>query len=153
MTAAELAHHHIRARRVGAGNWITKCPAHPDRSPSLSIREGRGGRILLRCFAGCQTADVLKALGLAWKDICGEPVTPAQAREAAAVWQEQEQHRQKQRVTERVAFDRIRKLHAIADELGSRLANDPDAPGSDAVAGLFHQTLDRLREAEAAVSR
>jgi hypothetical protein len=143
----------LDARPVGAGRWMAKCPAHRDRSPSLSIREGRDGRILVRCFASCETGDVLQKLGLSWAAICGERMTPAQAHEAAAARQEREERRRKQRVTERIAFDRIRKLHAIADELGSRLANDPDAPGSDAVAALFHQALDKLREAEGAVMR
>ena len=37
-------------KRTGRG-WQAKCPAHDDRSPSLSIREGELG-VLLHCFAG-----------------------------------------------------------------------------------------------------
>jgi hypothetical protein len=40
------------------------CPAHDDRSPSLSVRIGRT-RLLLHCFAGCKAADILRALGSA----------------------------------------------------------------------------------------
>jgi putative DNA primase/helicase len=31
-------------RRAGAGSWMARCPAHPDRNPSLSVsvKEGRG---------------------------------------------------------------------------------------------------------------
>jgi putative DNA primase/helicase len=60
---------------------MAKCPAHPDRSPSLSILQGLNGRVLLRCFAGCKTEDVLEKLCLTWAAICGEPMTPAQAQE------------------------------------------------------------------------
>jgi len=77
-------------------------------------------------------------------------MTPAQARQAAVERQQQEQRQQERRVAERLAFDRIRKLHAIADELGCRLANNPDAPDSDAIARLFHQTLDKIRQSEEA---
>ncbi len=38
----------------GSGGQITaRCPAHDDRHQSLSVREGDGGRILVKCHAGC----------------------------------------------------------------------------------------------------
>ena len=46
------------------GSWKATCPAHADKIPSLSISEGDDGRALLNCFAGCETEDVLAALGL-----------------------------------------------------------------------------------------
>lgn len=52
-----------------AGGFRACCPAHDDQHPSLSIREGDDGRILLHCWAGCKTADVLAALGLSWADL------------------------------------------------------------------------------------
>jgi hypothetical protein len=52
--------------RLG-GQWTRKggmcrCPAHDDRTPSLSVRLGRS-RLLLHCFAGCQAGEILRALG------------------------------------------------------------------------------------------
>ncbi|MBA3898091.1 MAG: toprim domain-containing protein [Sphingomonadaceae bacterium] len=54
---------------VGAlgGKWsgqsaLCRCPAHDDRSPSLSIRQGDRG-FLVHCYAGCESADVLRELG------------------------------------------------------------------------------------------
>ena len=47
------------------------CPAHEDARPSLSLGRGDDDRALLYCFAGCETIDVLKALGLGWQDIFG----------------------------------------------------------------------------------
>jgi len=38
-----------------------RCPAHDDGSPSLSVRLGDTA-ILFHCFAGCSTAEVMKAL-------------------------------------------------------------------------------------------
>lgn len=39
-----------------------RCPAHQDRSPSLSIGIGADARPLVRCHAGCEQADVIDAL-------------------------------------------------------------------------------------------
>ncbi len=47
---------------------LARCPAHDDRSPSLSIRQARDW-ILVHCFAGCDTRDVLAAIGLTYPDI------------------------------------------------------------------------------------
>lgn len=57
-----------RPRRSGA-NWITRCPAHADRRPSLSLRQTDAEVVLLHCFAGCATDDVLRALGLEYRDL------------------------------------------------------------------------------------
>ncbi|KUH99268.1 AAA family ATPase [Mycobacterium sp. IS-3022] len=45
-----------------------RCPAHDDRSPSLSIT-GTDSRVLLHCHAGCDTDDVLAAMGLTYRDL------------------------------------------------------------------------------------
>ena len=50
--------------------WIACCPAHDDRTPSLSISDGDDGRVLVHCHAGCEQAQVITALrsrGL-WND-------------------------------------------------------------------------------------
>lgn len=49
-----------------SGDWrraggMCRCPAHDDRTPSLSVRLGER-RLLFHCFAGCATRDVLRAL-------------------------------------------------------------------------------------------
>jgi putative DNA primase/helicase len=38
------------------------CPVHDDRSPSLSVRVGDTA-LLFKCFAGCDTIDVVRAIG------------------------------------------------------------------------------------------
>lgn len=57
----------VRSR--GPGSWIARCPAHPDRSPSLSIRETSDGTVLLKCFSGCGAADIVAAVGLSLGDL------------------------------------------------------------------------------------
>jgi len=47
------------AKPAGDG-WQTRCPAHEDRTPSLSIAEGDGGRVLVKCFAGCSAEAIVR---------------------------------------------------------------------------------------------
>jgi len=56
-------------RHTGPGRWMARCPAHEDRSPSLSIRETDDGRILVHDFAGCDVQSVLSAVGLTLADL------------------------------------------------------------------------------------
>lgn len=49
--------------------WKALCPNHGDRDPSLSISEGDDGRVLLKCHAGCETAEIVDTLGLAMPDL------------------------------------------------------------------------------------
>lgn len=58
---------HVQSAR--GGSLVAKCPAHVDQVPSLSISEGRDGRALVHCFAGCDTAAVLAAIGLSFSDL------------------------------------------------------------------------------------
>lgn len=44
--------------------FMARCPAHEDKSPSLSLSRAQDGRALVYCYAGCQTRDVLAAVGL-----------------------------------------------------------------------------------------
>jgi hypothetical protein len=44
------------------------CPAHNDSKPSLSVSPGKGGRLLVRCMAGCKFKDIVAALGLEEQD-------------------------------------------------------------------------------------
>lgn len=84
MTAEQVAEH-LSARRAGNGRWQAKCPAHDDRSPSLSIKEGEAGRVLLRCWAGCELSAVLKAAGLTVASLFpGPPPTPEQLQGCSA---------------------------------------------------------------------
>lgn len=56
-------------KREGAGNrYKCMCPVHKDRNPSLGITE-KDGKILINCFAGCDTANVLAAVGLGFSDL------------------------------------------------------------------------------------
>lgn len=51
------------------GSWTACCPAHNDKGPSLAIKETENGRVLLHCFAGCETLHVVQALGMDMTDL------------------------------------------------------------------------------------
>jgi hypothetical protein len=53
---------------IGNNRYKALCPAHDDRSPSLAIKDD-SDRLLLHCFSGCETKDVLGAIGLTFADI------------------------------------------------------------------------------------
>ena len=46
-----------------------QCPSHEDNKASLSVSCGDDERVLLHCFAGCETWEVVKDLGLEWGDL------------------------------------------------------------------------------------
>jgi hypothetical protein len=64
--------------KTNAG-WIARCPAHEDSRPSLSIAAAEDGRILLRCFAGCEIEAVVGALRLEVRDLFAQPAGSGQA--------------------------------------------------------------------------
>lgn len=49
--------------------WRARCPAHDDETPSLSIRLGDDGRVLVNCFARCAPEQVVAAVGLRMADL------------------------------------------------------------------------------------
>ena len=61
-------------KETGNGKYVARCPAHDDKSPSLAIKECSDGRILIHDFAGCETEDVLAAIGLEFHDIMPERI-------------------------------------------------------------------------------
>ncbi len=73
-------------KRTGADRWIAKCPAHEDRSPSLSVRELDDGRVLLHDFAGCSVEEVLAAIGLEFDALFPERPTGDHAPRERRPW-------------------------------------------------------------------
>ena len=72
-----------KVKRSGL-QWPATCPAHEDRTPSLSLGVGFDGCALIRCHALCQPEDIVAALGLTMSDLfpestrrdVEEPATP-----------------------------------------------------------------------------
>ena len=59
----------LRVKKSGADRWMACCPAHQDKTASLSIKALSDGRVLLHCFGGCDAEAVLGAVGLTFADV------------------------------------------------------------------------------------
>ena len=66
-------------KRVSPTQWSARCPAHPDRDPSLTVAQGDDGSALVKCQAGCETWAVLAAIDVRIADLF-----PRQTQEATA---------------------------------------------------------------------
>jgi len=53
----------------GNHSWMACCPAHEDKTPSLAITKVNDGRILMKCFAGCEVTNILAAINLSVTDL------------------------------------------------------------------------------------
>src|SRR5262245_45532514 len=60
---------HLNQVKQTNHGWTALCPGHDDHQNSLSIAEGEGGRVLLKCFAGCEVAHIVTAAGLMIQDL------------------------------------------------------------------------------------
>lgn len=62
-----------RVKATGPGRWSACCPGplhnRGDRNPSLSVTTGDDGRVLLRCFTGCDVSAIVGAVGLELSDL------------------------------------------------------------------------------------
>lgn len=57
----------LRITKARRGKWFGSygaviCPAHEDRDPSLMLRDGERGRLLVKCYRGCDAREILAAL-------------------------------------------------------------------------------------------
>lgn len=75
----------LRSRLKGVkqhgDRFMAVCPAHQDKSPSLSLSRGEDGRALVHCFAGCKTRDVLGAVGLEMHNLFPESLSKEQRKQ------------------------------------------------------------------------
>jgi hypothetical protein len=146
VTASELARL-LHARRIGKGKWMAKCPAHPDRKPSLAIAEGRKG-ILLKCMSnGCETKLILSVLGLTWADLFeGKPLDKVLMRQIREQEEKHEREMQRRRELKNLALEQAGMWEAVVSRLGGLLALFPD---DERLARLFHKSLALQRRCEA----
>jgi hypothetical protein len=126
MTFPELCRH-LQARRVGKGKYMAKCRAHNDQKPSLSVREGRDAA-LIKCWAGCDLKDVLKASGLSLKDIWYASLEdPAAIRKIRQDREADEAYRDIMREYKRWRLYRQEQWSRMATALAWKLFRNPDS--------------------------
>jgi hypothetical protein len=58
-----------KVKQTNSDQYVACCPAHKDKSPSLSIKVLPDGKILLHCFAECSIDEVLSSIGLALENL------------------------------------------------------------------------------------
>jgi hypothetical protein len=68
MSAENFLSRLSKVKKTGPGKWIARCPAHEDKGPSLSIKDD-GGKVIMKCFAGCEVADIIGAVGVEWEEL------------------------------------------------------------------------------------
>lgn len=76
MTKNEFLNH-FEGVKGSNGQYSALCPAHHDNAPSLSIKEGEKG-FALHCHAGCDTKDIVGAVGLTMNDLFYDSKLPKQ---------------------------------------------------------------------------
>ena len=116
--------------------WTAKCPAHADKSPSLSVSEGERG---LRFDAGPAVSvdEICKALGLSQSDLFFDPLDTNPQRRKAAAQERARQHRRQQDEARKLGrridacreaewFIRSRQGCTITDWTDERLAQELD---------------------------
>jgi len=105
-----------RAKQHGE-RYLACCPAHDDKSPSLSLTRGEDGRALVHCYAGCEPHDVLAAVGLGLRDLFVDNLTNEQRQ------QYRRGHLARERHFERLVIDAAKGVAGpLSDEDITRLA-------------------------------
>ena len=94
------------------GKYTALCPAHDDRSPSLSITEAQEGKVLINCHSGCPAEDIVAAVGLELKDLFPESnLSP----------QQKQLYRKKQNTAE-IEASLSHELNVLVQVVGCRVA-------------------------------
>jgi len=57
-----------KVKSTGNNTWMACCPAHDDKSPSMTISD-YSDNILIHCFSGCTPIDILESIGLDFSDL------------------------------------------------------------------------------------
>jgi hypothetical protein len=76
MTPIEKVLSRLPGHRTAGDGFKACCPSHEDRNPSLSIREADDGTVLVKCFGGCTTPQVVSDLGLNMAELFPTPCEP-----------------------------------------------------------------------------
>lgn len=110
-----------RVRQTGPDSWIASCPAHDDRSPSLSIRQV-SDKLLVNCLAHCEPGDVVAAVGLTLADLFDRPLTHGGK---PLTHRQRRRYGQAQDALKVLDFEAL-VVQMAADDMAAGFALDPD---------------------------
>lgn len=77
--AAELLLSRLASVKKSGHGWMASCPAHGGHD-CLTVAE-KDGKVLVHCFAGCNTRDVVEAVDLRLSDLFADSLNPHKRRE------------------------------------------------------------------------
>ena len=135
--------------RQSGSEWQALCPAHDDKNPSLSIKEGDDGVLLVKCHTGCTARDIVAAVGLGLGDLFpdhlrkgrkglgGQPDPEAEKRIAKA-------KAERKRAKDAELSERVQDAHNSWNHSPSPLSADSTGLGHDLVRAYFrgrHQLI------------
>ncbi len=71
MEFSQFINYFDSVKSIGKNQYMVKCPSHDDKKQSLSIcdQTTEHGNILINCFAGCSSKDILEKVGLKISDL------------------------------------------------------------------------------------
>lgn len=75
ITVREVLSRLDKVQKSGDG-WVACCPAHDDSTPSMSVSEGRDGRVVFHCHTGCTFDAIAAALDLPPSALMGAAAAP-----------------------------------------------------------------------------
>jgi hypothetical protein len=150
MTAARIAEA-IAGRPVTprGRNYLVRCPAHDDSSPSLSLRDGERG-LLVHCFAGCPPSEVFVAIRRIDRGLLQPGQTAHQPTKGSAEYERRQREKaaflwsRRKRITGSIAERYLREGRVISCALPGTLAFLPSLkpqhhPAMIAVFGLMDE--------------
>jgi len=58
-----------KVRQIAPDRWLSLCPGHEDKKPSLSVKVCQDETLLIKCFTGCDAQQIVNAVGLELSDL------------------------------------------------------------------------------------
>lgn len=109
-----------KVKSAGANKWKACCPAHDDKHPTLAITETSQGVVLLKCWAGCSTKEIVSAIDLELRDLFPGDKQPRRGPSKAAIEHERMVFRIGQSLQQRgsLAGDDLVRFNLAKQRLG-----------------------------------
>ncbi|HDS0929332.1 TPA: virulence-associated protein E [Pseudomonas putida] len=116
----KVIHRLEKVKPTATGRWKACCPAHNDKHPSLAITETSDGVVLLKCWAGCTTKEIVTAIGLELRDLFPGDEQPRRSPSRAAIEHERMVYRIGQSLQQEgtLAGDDLERFNLAKQRLG-----------------------------------
>jgi putative DNA primase/helicase len=123
MTLAKVLERFPDAKKSGNG-WMACCPAHDDKSPSLSINEGDDGRVLLNCFGEkCSVDAICESIGLKPADLFSKTPLASMSTKPHRSQEKRGNRRRSEPETDRKVFDTSAEAVRYIEDMKGREAD------------------------------